>query len=192
MVWAVSAFSGGVNHGAQTGINEGVIINHFYAGSGSVNAHARFKVSDYEGQKNANPNRIDGTCRWFLQHDRYQSWRNSTKDSLLWVSGDPGCGKSVLSKFLIEHEFRTLESVSICYFFFKDDDVQGRLPNALCGLLHQLFTLKPALLKHASRELRRNEDRLLIEPLLLWRLLITAATDPAAGHVICVLDSWTL
>jgi ankyrin repeat protein len=199
MEWTMArtvAFSGGaVNHGAQTGINDGIINNNFYTSTRSVNAeitpgvHARFKLSDYEGQKNANPNRVNGTCNWFLQHDRYQKWRDSTIGGLLWVSGDPGCGKSVLSKFLIDHELRTLESVSICYFFFKDDNEQGQLQNALCGLLHQLFTLKPGLLKYALREFERNGDRLFIESLLLWRLLITAASDPTAGHIVCILDA---
>jgi hypothetical protein len=174
----------------------------FNTGGGSVNfaadsslwsttpsIHARFKVSDYEGQKNSNPDRVPGTCEWFLQHDRYRRWRNSTNDDLLWVSADPGCGKSVLSKFLIENELRSTESVSTCYFFFKDDEQQGRLQSALCGLLHQLFTYKPALLRHASIEFERNGQRLFMEPLLLWRLLITAGTDPAAGHVICILDA---
>lgn len=195
MARTVAFSGGGVNHGAQTGINDGIINNNFYTGTESVSVemtpgvHARFKLSDYEGQKNANPNRVDGTCNWFLQHDRYQKWRDSTIGGLLWVSGDPGCGKSVLSKFLIDHELRTLESVSICYFFFKDDDEQGRLQNALCGLLHQLFTLKPGLLKYALQEFERNGDRLFIESLLLWRLLITAASDPTAGHIVCVLDA---
>lgn len=157
--------------------------------SNTPSVHARFKVSDYEGQKNNNPDRVRGTCEWFLKHDRYRCWRNSPIDDLLWVSADPGCGKSVLSKFLVEHELKSNESLSTCYFFFKDDQEQGRLQSALCGLLHQLFTLKPALLRHASLELERNGEMLFVETQSLWRLLTTAGRDPAAGHVVCILDA---
>ena len=130
--------------------------------------HARFKVSDYEGQKNSIPDRVQGTCKWFLLHDRYQGWRDSSTDNLLWVSADPGCGKSVLAKSLIEHELKSTESISTCYFFFRDDEEQSKLQSALCGLLHQLFTFKPILLKHALHEVERNGERLLLEPLALW------------------------
>ena len=151
--------------------------------------HARFKVSDYEGQKNSIPDRVQGTCKWVLQHDRYQGWRDSSTDNLLWVSADPGCGKSVLAKSLVEHELKSTESISTCYFFFKDDEEQGKLQNALCGLLHQLFTFKPTLLKHALHEVDRNGERLFLETSTLWRLLMNATADPAAGQVVCILDA---
>ena len=150
---------------------------------------ARFKVSDYEGQKNSNPDRVQGTCQWFLQHERYQMWRDSETDNVLWVSADPGCGKSVLAKSLIDHELRCTESLSSCYFFFKDGEEQGNLLSALCSLLHQLFIHKPVLLRHALLETEKNGERLQREALLLWRLLIAAATDPAAENVICILDA---
>src|ERR1700758_1192930 len=70
-------------------INTGGGNVNFSAGnllSNTHSVHAMFKVSDYEGQKNNNPDRVQGTCEWFLQHDRYQRWRNSTTDDLLWVS----------------------------------------------------------------------------------------------------------
>ncbi|KAL6831234.1 hypothetical protein J3E69DRAFT_379126 [Trichoderma sp. SZMC 28015] len=99
-------------------------------------------ASDYEGHKDFNPRKVEGTCEWFFADERFCNWRNSDASSLLWVSAGPGCGKSVLSRSLID-ERRLSTSVTtstVCYFFFKDgDDSRKYAHNALCALLHQLF-----------------------------------------------------
>jgi hypothetical protein len=49
--------------------------------------------TNYISHKERNPKPVDGTCEWILEHQRYQSWLNDEeKSSLLWISGDPGCG----------------------------------------------------------------------------------------------------
>jgi len=109
--------------------------------------HQVLKTSTYEQFKNINPDRVEQTCLWVLSHPMYQHWRDSATDGLLWISADPGCGKSVLSKSLVDEELRsgTIGS-TVCYFFFKDNDEQNSLATALCALLHQLFQHQPHLL----------------------------------------------
>jgi serine/threonine protein kinase len=60
-----------------------------------------FRTSQYERYKERNPARVKDTCQWFLQHSRYLYWRNSLTSRILWVSADPGCGKSVLARSLV-------------------------------------------------------------------------------------------
>ena len=109
-----------------------------------------FKVTDYESQKNRNPKHIHGTCKWFLEHKVYLTWLDREAITLLWVSADPGCGKSVLSRYLVDSRFDGHESFRACLFFFKDDiEAQGNAATALSSLLHQFFSLKPVFLKHA-------------------------------------------
>ena len=38
----------------------------------------------------------EGTGCWFLQDDVYGAWKASDETSLLWLHGQPGCGKSKL------------------------------------------------------------------------------------------------
>jgi hypothetical protein len=57
-------------------------------------------TSDYESHKKRNDPPVEGTCRWFLQHEKYLHWHASNVSELLWLSADPGCGKSVLTSFL--------------------------------------------------------------------------------------------
>jgi hypothetical protein len=54
----------------------------------------------YEWYKDRVDDRVEGTCMWFLEHEQFQEWLKLDSGPLL-VSADPGCGKSVLAKYLI-------------------------------------------------------------------------------------------
>ncbi|OLN95506.1 Vegetative incompatibility protein HET-E-1-like protein 16 [Colletotrichum chlorophyti] len=151
--------------------------------------HRAFKTSNYEKFKNINPGRTLGTCKWVLGHQQYNRWQQSRCDDLLWISADPGCGKSVLSKFLIDEELRSPKAHTVCYFFFKDNEEQDSIATALCAVLHQLFHYQPQLLRHAMEAYKRNGENLNTEVDELWRILLAAATDEHAESVICVLDA---
>lgn len=57
----------------------------------------RLLYSNYEADKNVNPERIPGTCHWLLDHNSFLAWRESHSSRLLWVSADPGrCIRSIL------------------------------------------------------------------------------------------------
>ncbi|KAK7413536.1 hypothetical protein QQX98_007614 [Neonectria punicea] len=99
----------------------------------------------YEWYKGRVEERVEGTCLWLLNHKHFRSWLERESGPLL-VTADPGCGKSVLAKYLIDRGLP--RSTTICYFFFKDQD-QNTVRQALCALLHQLFSQKPSLIEHA-------------------------------------------
>ncbi|KPA35236.1 hypothetical protein FLAG1_12087, partial [Fusarium langsethiae] len=139
----------------------------------------------YEWYKDRVEERVEGTGMWFLEHDRFQTWLNQESGPLL-VSADPGCGKSVLAKYLIDHKLPRL--ATICYFFFKDQD-QNTVKQALCALLHQLFSLKPLLIKHAMPQFRKDGQGLVSSTESLWKILRKAIQDPQTGPVIIVLDA---
>src|ERR1700721_1581 len=45
--------------------------------------------------------RVDGTCKWIKTNALFDSWFRS-HSQLLWLSGGPGKGKTMLSIFLAE------------------------------------------------------------------------------------------
>lgn len=151
--------------------------------------HQAFKTSTYEQYKNINPNRIEGTCRWVFENSNYRQWRQSNHNDLLWVSADPGCGKSVLAKSLVDGDLDTSDSVSICYFFFKDNDDQNRFTTALCAILHQLFGMQPDLVRVALPEWGKNGQNIQQEADTLWRIFETAFSDGVFCRTICVIDA---
>jgi hypothetical protein len=139
----------------------------------------------YEWYKERIAGRVESTCMWFLNHAHFQEWKRMESGPLL-VSADPGCGKSVLAKYLIDHALP--ESSTICYFFFKDR-VQNTVREALCALLHQLFSQKPSLLVHAMKQYEKNGAGLLNSTSLLWSVFGDAVQDTNAGSITIVLDA---
>ena len=155
-----------------------------------MECHQILRTSNYESHRERNPDRVDGTCRWFLEHPHYQYWWKSNTSNLLWVSADPGCGKSVLAKSLVGKELITTDTHATCYFFFKDDNVeQASATSALCALLHQLFEQRKPLIRHAMSDFRSNGVHLpgLFER--LWGILKEAAADAQAGTIVCIIDA---
>ena len=148
-------------------------------------------ASDYISDKDSISERIPGTCKWFFEDDRFLKWRDSKHSRLLWVSAGPGCGKSVLSRSLID-ERRVCTSAmasTVCYFFFKDGQKQRmRGANALSAVLHQLFE-KTTLISHALPSAKSYGEKLQDAFGRLWEILIECAQDPEAGEIICILDA---
>ncbi|TLS21308.1 uncharacterized protein PpBr36_10327 [Pyricularia pennisetigena] len=135
------------------------------------------------------PNRVSDTCSWFLNHESYQSWLAAESGPLL-VSADPGCGKSVLAKYLIDSkfDFRLSKEAAICYFFFRDPD-QNTIELALCALVPQLLCLRPQLMRHALARYKQDGAKLAENVTALWNTLESASADPEAGTVLIVLDA---
>ena len=95
----------------------------------------------------------------------------------------------MLSRSLVDNDFRSTESLTTCYFFFKDDnELQRDITSALSALLHQLLSQKPRLLQHAMADYVNNRDFLPQSFQKLWEIFTKAAADPLAGKIVCILD----
>ena len=146
----------------------------------------------YRDQMERTPTRQPGTCNWFLKNTRFRTWREDPTSKLLWVSANPGCGKSVLSKCLVEEKLATLDPqhATICYFFFKDVSPDSRnIAKALSAILHQLVTRTPCLVEHALSAFDENGDEISSMFSTMWEILECAAADLRAGEIVCVLDA---
>ena len=147
---------------------------------------------DYKRYKDRNPERVDGTCRWVLDHQLYTEWLRMNQSTLLWISADPGCGKSVLAKALIDRDLVISDDAPLLYFFFKDDDTdQMSAAKAMAALLHQLFS-KPQwafLIRYAMPDYRSMGLGLVNSFTNLWEVFLLAVSDPRVGPIYCVLDA---
>ncbi|KAI0851851.1 hypothetical protein F5Y00DRAFT_274688 [Daldinia vernicosa] len=144
----------------------------------------------YRDRKDRNRERIEGTCEWFTSHETFRKWRCGQTLSLLWISADPGCGKSVLAKHLVDNVLPTTSTRSTCYFFFKDDfEDQRSLEGAVRCLLHQLFLQKPALLTDEIVDKFAHDKQLFSSFSRLWDILTSVSYHNDDGEIICVLDA---
>ncbi|CAG8943942.1 unnamed protein product [Penicillium salamii] len=152
--------------------------------------HQAFKICSYTEQKDINPTKAEGTCQWALQSSEYLRWIHSNHDDLLWISADPGCGKSVLARSIIDgYMHAPSPAVTICYFFFKENEQQNNLAAALSSILHQIFSQQPHLLYHAIPYWERNGKTLQKEVDELWRIFVEAASSDVSAHTICIFDA---
>ena len=107
----------------------------------------------YEDRKNRSRRRVLGTCEWFVTHELFNDWKNKSDSSLLLVSADPGCGKSVLARYLIDEVLQKQTDRTTCYFCFKDDFAdQKSSADAVCALIRQVLWQNPDLLQDSLAE----------------------------------------
>ncbi|CAG9984015.1 unnamed protein product, partial [Clonostachys byssicola] len=150
-------------------------------------------TSPYLDRKDKNPYRVPGTCEWFVGHRDFQRWRESKSSSMLWVSANPGAGKSVLAKYLVDSELlESTGSRTICYFFFKDDfEDQRSAKSAISCILHQLFTRREHLLSdEIVKRLKAHEANSARSFDELWELLLIVSQDTYIGELVCILDAF--
>lgn len=152
-------------------------------------------AATHEKYKNFNPPKVEGTCGWLLEDPDFRSWCDRTDSGLLFLFAGPGCGKSVLTRSLIDDWQLTTSATTsmVCHFFFKDSDAKRiHSHDALAAILHQVFIkdltgkfIGPALRRHKKygEKLAENFDE-------LWDMLLDCACTPDAGEIICVLDAF--
>jgi ankyrin repeat protein len=147
----------------------------------------------WEDHKNINPTKVKDTCEWFFKDERFRKWRNTNTSSVLWVSASPGCGKSVLSRALIDeqHLYRSV-ATTVCYFFFKDG-AENRMhaTDALSAILHQLFEhdTENHLIKFALPSHRAHGQKLSTNFSELWQILLKCVESPNTGEIVVLLDA---
>ncbi|RDW56366.1 hypothetical protein BP5796_13241 [Coleophoma crateriformis] len=96
--------------------------------------------ADFRRERNR---RAEGTCIWFKKNSEYECWKGTeSPDSILWITGRPGSGKSVLSTSIIEHLQQDREERKDCevtYFFFdKNNERTSTSLSLVVSLIGQL------------------------------------------------------
>jgi hypothetical protein len=94
--------------------------------------------------------RQEGTGRWLLESDQYDSWKADAA-SFLWLHGIPGCGKTILTSTILEDVLQQSDDGKVVvYFFFDFNDVQKQNPELMlrsltCQLLQQSVNIPASL-----------------------------------------------
>ena len=148
---------------------------------------------DLAAIRSAKGDRVPGTCEWILAQDRYTAWLVEAGPRLLWLSGGPGIGKTMISSFLVKelaHLAERSSQITLAYYFCDDKDEKRKTATAILrGLLLQLLRQKPVLFKHIQPSFDMSRDSLCTNFHALWRIFISIVRDPGAGEVCCLIDA---
>lgn len=80
----------------------------------------------------ASRSRQADTGSWFLGSETFIHWKEA--NSLVWLHGKAGCGKTVLSSTIINEvlqESRSKSDVAVAYFYFDFNDVEKQKPDRM-------------------------------------------------------------
>ncbi|KAJ5776456.1 uncharacterized protein N7511_001467 [Penicillium nucicola] len=137
--------------------------------------------------------RVDGTCEWLIQHSHYQEWLADANHPLLWISGGPGKGKTMLAIYITEvlqPMVDAADDVLLYYFCSNRDKNRNTALTIMRGILHQWIDLYPHLAKEIKSYFEGTETtKYTISSFVsLWKVFLTLLQQSTSSQVFCVLD----
>lgn len=153
-------------------------------------------VSPVDTYASIDKTRVPGTGDWIRKEDLFQAWMNQD-NPVLWVSGNPGSGKSYLSGNMISflgqqypQGVQHASHISIGYFFFKNNDPRTRsFKQALNDLAYQISQNDPIYAKYIDSNFQSASEIDTIQS--KWRRLFVdyfIKNDKVDSKVYLVLD----
>jgi hypothetical protein len=151
---------------------------------------------DRECVISAKGTRVAGTCEWITHNESYRAWLNGNGDGhrVLWISGGPGKGKTMLSVFLteeLEKHITRADNAELAFFFCSaQDEKRNTAAAVLRGLVHQIIAKRPQLVKYALPyfETTGRTQQTLSSLETLWIIFTRLVADAELGTMFCVLD----
>ncbi|KAI1178591.1 ankyrin repeat protein [Nemania sp. FL0916] len=137
--------------------------------------------------------RVTGTCEWLIRHQSYQEWLAGADPPLLWISGGPGKGKTMLAIFITEVLQPVVDSskdVLLYYFCSNRDKNRNTAVTIMRGIIHQWLNLHPHLAQHIKTYFDGSETTkyTISNFVSLWRLFLIMLRESGSCRVVCVLD----
>lgn len=120
---------------------------------------------------------LDGSFSWILEHPDFRHWRGDNDKRVLWITGDPGKGKTMLLCGIIDSLTTTTESTPLSFFFCRGTD--SRISNAtsvLRGIIYQLLKERPSLIPPIRKKYQTTNSDIL-KDLTAWVSLEEILTD---------------
>jgi ankyrin repeat domain-containing protein 50 len=137
--------------------------------------------------------RVDGTCEWLTTHPNYQKWLTDNANSpLLWISGGPGKGKTMLAIFITEvlqPKNHNDNDILLYYFCSNRDKNRNNALAIMRGIIHQWVDLSPHLAQYIKDSFEGTETTkyTVSNFASLWRVFLNLLRH-SGSPVVCVLD----
>ncbi|KAH6986404.1 hypothetical protein BKA56DRAFT_613779 [Ilyonectria sp. MPI-CAGE-AT-0026] len=149
-----------------------------------------FDVAEYKGLL---PKPIPGSCQWIRDHPFFVTWLEKTESALLWLTGHPGCGKTMLSFTLEQYfeEIRTTSTPQTVLIYFCDDKVsrQKDAKAIIISLIFQMIQRHRSMIRHVRRIFELQGPSMIESFSSLWSIFLKIAKDPKLGSLYIILDA---
>lgn len=133
---------------------------------------------DFWGVSTSGNERVPHTASWILESAEYKHWKAVSFNALLWISGSPGKGKTMISMALID-ELRQNSALSrnhwLSFFLCDRDDYRRNSASAIVrGIAYQILRKHPRARHILRSEYDKQKGSLVSSPnsiYALWRIL---------------------
>ncbi|KAI5919945.1 ankyrin repeat-containing domain protein [Camillea tinctor] len=152
-----------------------------------------FSVFDIADYKRLLPKPVRGTCQWIMDHPLFRSWLEKAENSLLWLTGHPGCGKTVLSYSLARsfEELKTSHTSRNVLVYFCDDKVNNQkdAKSILISLIFQIVHRHRSLIRHVRKVFDIQGPSIVQSFSSLWNIFLRLLKDPKSGLIYVIIDA---
>lgn len=134
--------------------------------------------------------RVDGTLLWILDTPQYTTWLADREARLLMVSGYAGCGKTILSYYIVQL-LANRSSHSVVCRFFCDGKVQAQQEGVvlLQNVIYQIVKHRRNLLGLVKKAAKLQGFHLFGRFDALWDLLVEITRNEKHDSIIVIIDA---
>lgn len=141
---------------------------------------------------------LEGSWLWVLDDPAYRRWKSNDDIHLLWIHGDPGKGKTMMTIALIDELARGApkdgNSSDVIVYFFCQSAAEGldSAAGVLRGLLYGLITEHEDILRLVQQEYDVRDQRLFEGPtamFTLWTVLCSALQRFTRSRIYLMVDA---
>ncbi|KAL8689403.1 MAG: hypothetical protein Q9224_004647, partial [Gallowayella concinna] len=146
-----------------------------------------FNVADYESKLDL---RVEGTLEWVLQKPQYSTWSSSSDVRLLWVTGNAGCGKTILASFVSRRLSALYPKSPVCKFFCDEKVDQSHDPLVLLrSLIFQIVNKRRRMWPIVKKATDANGWQLFSQFDALWNLFEQITRSEDKYPIIIIIDA---
>lgn len=136
------------------------------------------------------PQPILGTCQWIREHQTFVSWLENGSNALIWLTGHPGCGKSIISSALAKY-FNEVDErpQTVLLSLPRNGNKQTDAKIVLRNLIFQMIGRHRSLISHVRKVYELHGQSMVQSFNHLWAVFLRLLQDPKSGLVYVILDA---
>ncbi|KAK2758996.1 hypothetical protein FQN54_003094 [Arachnomyces sp. PD_36] len=136
--------------------------------------------------------RVPGSCEWLNLKKGYTTWKSASSSNrpIFWLTGDAGCGKSILSSYVINDLDDS--NIKCSYFYFKQGNAsKSTITGCLLSLAFQMAHSDETILRRISKLSGGSDTWEQLDERTLWRKVFLGSIfkEPNPKQIYWVIDA---